>query len=104
MPVGRDPTQQTENFMSATAIGILEANPYFILDILSNHPSNAQFHISHIQASTMLYFIIQQPETFLSRQCISSLCPLYNVITNSVTSIRDVRGRKNISRRHWSPK
>jgi len=38
---GRDPTQQTENFMSATAIGILEANPYFILAILSNQTSNA---------------------------------------------------------------
>jgi len=31
---GRDPTQQTENFMSGTAIDILEANPYFILDVL----------------------------------------------------------------------
>jgi hypothetical protein len=29
-PVGRDQTQQTENFMSGTAIGILQANPYFI--------------------------------------------------------------------------
>jgi len=53
-PVGRDPTQQTENFMSGTAIGILEATPYFILAILPNKPSNAQFHISRIQASTML--------------------------------------------------
>jgi len=65
-PVGRDPTEQTENFMSGSAIGILEANPYFILTILSNQPPNAQFHISHIQASTMLYYIIQQSETFLS--------------------------------------
>jgi hypothetical protein len=55
-PVGRDPTQQTENFMSGTAIGILEANLYFISAILSNQPSNAQFHISHIQALTMLYY------------------------------------------------
>jgi hypothetical protein len=68
MPAGRDPTQQTETFMSGTAIGILEANPYFILAILSNQHSNAQFHISHIQASTMLYHIIQQQETLLSRQ------------------------------------
>jgi hypothetical protein len=67
-PPGRDPTQQTENFMSVVVIAILEANPYFILAILSNQHSNAQFHISHIQASTMLYHIIQQPETFLSRQ------------------------------------
>jgi hypothetical protein len=104
MAVGRDPTQQTENFMSGTSIGILEANLYFILDILSNQPSNAQFHISHIQVSTMLYYIIQQPETFLSRQCISALCPLFNAITNSATSIRDLRGLKNISRRHWPPK
>jgi len=103
-PVGRDPTQQTENFMSGTAIGILQANPYFILAILSNQPSNAQSHISHIQASTMLYYIIRQPETFLSRQCISSLCPPFNVITNSVIAIRDLRGPKNISRHHWPPK
>jgi hypothetical protein len=103
-PVGRDPTQQTENFMSGAAIGILEANPYFISAILPNQPSNAQFYISHIQASTMLYYIIQQPETFPSRQCVSSLCPLFNGITNSVTSIGDLRGPKNITRRHWPPK
>jgi len=99
----RDPTQQTENFMSGTAIGILEANPYFILAILSNQTSNAQFHITHIQDSTMLYCITQQPETILFRQRISSLCPLFNVITNSVTSICDLRGPKNISRHHWPP-
>jgi hypothetical protein len=67
-PAGRDPTQQTENFMSGAAIGILKANPYFRLAILSYQHSDALFHISHIQASTMLYHIIQQPETFLSRQ------------------------------------
>lgn len=60
MTVGRAPTQQTEKFMSATAIGILEANPYFIFAILpQTNPLTQQFHISHIRGSTMLYSIIR---------------------------------------------
>jgi hypothetical protein len=47
-PVDRDPPQQTGDFMRGGAVGIPEANPYFILAILSNQPSIAQFRISHI--------------------------------------------------------